>query len=156
MNGPLMSGESGAGGGGVDELTRRIEQLRAQIASHREESGKVAREAAEKERIGLIQSEIARRGITGGAAEDALRYFRDETVTEADGSVMSRSGQALGDFVSQVVSGPKKHWRASSAPGAVSTASSTGFDTSVIRPGMTEAEKAAAYAAIGAIVKGRR
>lgn len=153
-NGPVMSGDTGAGGGGdVESMLRKIETLRSRIASHREESERIAKSAAEKERIGRIQAEIARRGISGGFSEDALRFFRDETTVGDDGSITSKDGRTLAAFMDHVVNGPKKHWRTSpSQQRAASAGGTAAFDTSIIRPGMTEAEKAAAYSAISAQV----
>ncbi|MBM3767826.1 MAG: hypothetical protein FJW32_20755 [Acidobacteria bacterium] len=155
-NGPLMADEPGAGGGNTDltELTRQVARLQSDLKGERERRAAVEKAANEKERVSLIHQEVQRHGITGGLAEDAIRFFKDEIAREEDGSYRSKDGTELRDFVARIVAGPKKHWKSDRSSGRSASGHAADVDINDIKPGMSKAQKEAIYARIAELTSG--
>lgn len=148
-NGSLMNDEAGASGGGgdVESLMRRVEGLGNAIRAEREKAQKVQAAAVEKERQGMILHEIARRGIKGDVADDALRYFRDELTLTEDGKLAGRDGFTSAEDIFQRTLAVKKHWLPAHKGGTAATPQQA-FDMDEIKIGMSPEKKAEALSAI--------
>lgn len=153
-------------GGKVDpeiaKLRKLIEKNNADLASEREARSKAELAGLEKERLSLIRTELFKHGLAEHAVDDAFRYFRDEVKRGESGDLVAGADEVpFADFIKATVD-KRAHWLPPKQVGGTgATAGNTGrnagkaFDTSVIRPGMSAEEKAAAYSNIGAIMQAR-
>lgn len=131
----------------LEQLQAEVKRLSGEIAAERELRLKTEQAALERERAGLISESLARHGVRGPAAEDATRFFRDETLVDEGGGFTSRGGVPLAAFIESTLKGSKKHW----LPGnnaAAARERGTEFDLDNIRPGMSKEEEARATRAI--------
>lgn len=146
----------------IKALEKQLAKLNESLANEQKARTETEKAAAEKERLSLIRTELAKHGLAEHAVDDAFRFFRDEIRRSESGDLVAGADEVpFTDFMKATVE-KKSHWLpAKQVGGTGATAGNAGrggakgFDTSLIKPGMSAEEKAAAYASIGAIFQAR-